>query len=39
LRNMAPKIVKQILVDFLGVGLQYKNIAWWFCGTFLWIFI
>jgi hypothetical protein len=27
LRNMAPKIVKQILVDFLGVGLQYKNIA------------
>jgi hypothetical protein len=25
---LAPKIVKQILVDFLGVDLWFKNIAW-----------
>jgi hypothetical protein len=27
LRFMAPKIMKQILVDFLGVDLWFKNIA------------
>jgi hypothetical protein len=27
LRFMAPKIVKQILVDFLEVGIWFKNIA------------
>jgi hypothetical protein len=27
LRFMAPKIVKQILVDFLGVDLWFKNIV------------
>jgi hypothetical protein len=27
LRNTAPNFMKQILVDFLGVDLQYKNIA------------
>jgi hypothetical protein len=27
LRFMVPKIVKQILVDFLGVDLWFKNIA------------
>jgi hypothetical protein len=25
---LAPKMVKQILVDFLGVDLQCKNIVW-----------
>jgi hypothetical protein len=39
LRFMAPKIVKQILVDFLGVDLWFKNIACWICDTFLWSFI
>jgi hypothetical protein len=28
LRFMTPKIVKQILVDFLGVDLWFKNVAY-----------
>jgi hypothetical protein len=36
---IAPNLMKQILVDFLGVDLQYKNIAYKFCDTFLWRFI
>jgi hypothetical protein len=32
---MAPKFMKQILADFLGVDLQYKNIACQICETFV----
>jgi hypothetical protein len=35
LKNIAPKIMKPILVDFLGIDLQYKNIVCQLCDTFV----
>jgi hypothetical protein len=35
LKNIAPKMLKPILVDFLGVDLQCKNIVCKICDTFV----